>query len=102
MIKPWSLHYSVVPMKFLLILIGFAALAGDWPQFRQALAHWGAAAMNFVYADTNGNIGWQAAGFLPRRPNWDGLTPVPGDGRYEWDGFLRQDELPSRYNPDRG
>jgi penicillin amidase len=76
--------------------------AGDWTEFRDALSHWGAAAMNFVYADTEGNIGWQAAGFLPRRPNWDGLTPVPGDGRYEWDGFLRQDELPSLYNPARG
>ncbi len=76
--------------------------ASDWPQFRAALAHWGAAAMNFVYADTEGNIGWQAAGFLPRRRNWDGLTPVPGDGRYEWDGFLSQDELPSLYNPARG
>ena len=76
--------------------------AADWPQFRDALAHWGAAAMNFVYADTEGNIGWQAAGFLPRRANWDGLTPVPGDGRYEWDGFVSQDELPSLYNPARG
>jgi penicillin amidase len=76
--------------------------ASDWSEFREALKHWGAAAMNFVYADTGGNIGWQAAGFLPRRPNWDGLTPVPGDGRYEWDGFLAQDELPSLYNPPRG
>ena len=76
--------------------------AGDWTQFREALSHWGAAAMNFVYADTEGNIGWQAAGFFPRRRNWDGLMPVPGDGRYEWDGFLTQDELPSLYNPARG
>ena len=24
----------------------------------------------------------------PARPNWDGLLPVPGDGRYEWNGFI--------------
>ena len=76
--------------------------AGDWTTFRQALADWGAAPMNFVYADVDGNIGWQPAGLIPRRPNWDGLLPVPGDGRYEWQGFLTQDELPSQYNPTRG
>jgi len=39
---------------------------------------------------------------MPRRPNWDGLMPVPGDGRYEWQGFWRQDELPCLHNPARG
>jgi penicillin amidase len=76
--------------------------AGDWTAFKDALAHWGAAAMNFVYADIEGNIGWAPAGLIPRRPNWDGLTPVPGDGRYEWGAFLAQDELPSQYNPECG
>ena len=76
--------------------------AGDWTAFRDALKHWGAAAMNFVYADVDGNIGWTPAGLVPRRPNWDGLMPVPGDGRYEWGDFLTQDELPSLYNPVRG
>jgi penicillin G amidase len=28
--------------------------------------------------------------------------PVPGDGRYEWDGFLDADELPVEFNPPRG
>ena len=76
--------------------------AGDWATFKDALSHWGAAAMNFVYADVDGNIAWIPAGLMPRRPNWDGLMPVPGDGRYEWQGFWRQDELPSMVNPARG
>jgi penicillin amidase len=76
--------------------------AGDWPTFQEALKRWGAAAMNFVYADVEGNIAWIPAGLIPRRPNWDGLMPVPGDGRYEWRGFWRQDELPSMVNPARG
>jgi penicillin amidase len=76
--------------------------AGDWATFKDALSHWGAAPMNFVYADVEGNIGWIPAGFLPRRRNWDGLTGAPGDGRYEWDGFASQDELPTLYNPDQG
>ena len=76
--------------------------AGDWPTFKDALKHWGAAAMNFVYADVDGNIGWMPTGLMPKRPNWDGLMPVPGDGRYEWQGFWSQDEMPEMVNPARG
>jgi penicillin amidase len=76
--------------------------AGDWPTFKAALAEWRAAPMNFVYADVAGNIAWIPAGLMPKRPNWDGLVPVPGDGRYEWAGFAGQDELPCLFNPDRG
>jgi penicillin G amidase len=38
----------------------------------------------------------------PRRPNWSGLLPVPGDGRYEWDGYLPTKELPHVFNPEKG
>ncbi|RYE73460.1 MAG: penicillin acylase family protein, partial [Hyphomicrobiales bacterium] len=38
----------------------------------------------------------------PQRPNHDGLMPVPGDGRYEWTGFLKAGELPEVYNPTDG
>jgi penicillin amidase len=76
--------------------------AGDWPTFREALKYWGAAPMNFVYADVTGDIAWQPAGFIPRRKGWDGLAGAPGDGRYEWDGFIQQDELPTLLNPSRG
>jgi len=72
------------------------------PEFRAALKHWRAAAMNFVYADTHGDIAWQPAGLIPKRPNWDGLIGSPGDGRYEWAGFMEQEELPSLINPARG
>jgi penicillin amidase len=64
--------------------------------------HWGTPGENQVYADVRGNIGWKPAGLVPKRPNWDGLLPVPGDGRYEWDGFLDTDELPAELNPPRG
>ncbi|MFN3513144.1 MAG: penicillin acylase family protein [Phenylobacterium sp.] len=76
--------------------------AKDWDGFKQALADWGAPSENQVYADTSGRIGWVAAGKVPARPNWDGLTPVPGDGRYEWKGFLSAEELPSLVDPASG
>ena len=66
------------------------------------MANWGAPSENQVYADTQGNIGWIAGGRSPLRPNWDGLMPVPGDGRYEWAGFLKGEELPQVYNPAEG
>ncbi len=73
--------------------------AKNFEQFRRSLRHWGAPTLNYVYADVAGNIGWATGGLVPRRPNWDGLLPVPGDGRYEWAGFWTGDELPSSYNP---
>jgi len=74
----------------------------DFAAFRGGMKHWGAPPVNQVYADTKGNIGWVASGMVPKRPNWDGLMPVPGDGRFEWDGFLTYDQLPSRSNPAAG
>ncbi|WP_431509540.1 penicillin acylase family protein [Variovorax sp. DAIF25] len=76
--------------------------AQNWDQFRAAMNRWGAPGENQVYADRNGNIGWIPGGLTPIRPNWDGLMPVPGDGRYEWSGFRNGDELPSEFNPARG
>ena len=55
-----------------------------------------------VWADKEGNIGWQAVGIAPIRRNFSGLVPVPGDGRYEWDGYLPIIEKPNIYNPKEG
>ncbi len=76
--------------------------AQNWRQFVAALNRWGAPSENQVYADVNGNIGYKPAGLFPKRTTWDGLWPVPGDGRYEWEGFFDMDALPEEYNPERG
>jgi penicillin amidase len=76
--------------------------AKDWNDFQTARNRWGAPPLNLVYADTKGDIGWAVAARTPVRPNWDGLMPVPGDGRYEWKGFLADDLLPTTKNPDKG
>ncbi|KOT88336.1 PbsX family transcriptional regulator [Streptomyces rimosus subsp. pseudoverticillatus] len=70
--------------------------------FVAALRRWGAPGENQVYAAPDGTIGWQPAGRVPARPNWDGTLPVPGDGRYEWAGFHPADTLPSVRDPGRG
>jgi penicillin amidase len=55
-----------------------------------------------IWVDRKGNIGWQAVGIAPIRKNWSGLVPVPGDGRYEWSGYLPIQSLPHVYNPEKG
>ena len=76
--------------------------AQNWDQFRAAMNRWGAPGENQVYADSAGNIGWIPGGLTPVRPNWDGLLPVPGDGRFEWSGYRNGDDLPWEFNPARG
>jgi penicillin amidase len=70
--------------------------------FAGAIAGWSVPSVNHVYADTAGNIAWFASGRAPIRPNWDGLLPVPGDGRYEWAGFYGTADLPRSVNPQAG
>jgi penicillin amidase len=74
----------------------------SWQEFRDACAYSRMPAENMVWADRDGNIGYQAVGIAPQRPHWSGLVPVPGDGRYEWDGFLAAKALPNVFNPEKG
>lgn len=67
-----------------------------------ALEGWGAPSANHVVADVDGTVAWAASAFVPVRPNWDGLMPVPGDGRYEWAGLMRGSDLPRIANPAAG
>ncbi len=76
--------------------------ARTWEEFREACGYNRIPAENMVWADRKGNIGYQAAGIQPLRRNWSGLLPVPGDGRYEWDGYLPITALPNAYNPAAG
>src|ERR1700693_584781 len=78
------------------------ARANDWKEFRAAMSHYQVPSENLVYADIKGNIGWQVGGLTPIRDGWSGLLPVPGeDGRYEWKGFQKSDDLPFEFNPPR-
>ena len=72
----------------------------DCETFLDELVHYKAPTENMLCGDVHGNIAWQAAAASPRRIGWMGRLPVPGDGRYEWDGF--RDDLPTELNPERG
>jgi penicillin amidase len=78
------------------------AQARTWDEFRRAAFNNRTPSLNFVWADRSGDIGWQMAGIVPVRKDWPGLLPVPGDGRFEWQGFIPPPELPSLLNPASG
>lgn len=76
--------------------------AATWEEFRDASNYSHIPGENMIWADRDGNIGWQAVGIAPLRRNFSGLVPVPGDGRYEWDGYLEIKNKPNAFNPDVG
>jgi penicillin amidase len=76
--------------------------ATTWEEFVEACTYSNIPGENMIWADREGNIGWQAVGIAPVRRNWSGLVPVPGDGRYEWDGYLPIQAKPHVFNPAEG
>jgi penicillin G amidase len=77
--------------------------AEDWESFRAAAALFDVPSQNLVYADVEGNIGYQAPGKIPVRAAGDGRWPVPGwTDEYDWIGYIPFDALPSVFNPDEG
>jgi penicillin amidase len=76
--------------------------AKTWEEFRDACSYNNMPSENMVWVDRDGTIGWQAAGIQPIRRGWSGILPVPGDGRYEWEGYLPITSLPHEVNPARG
>ena len=77
--------------------------ARNFKEFRAALRSWDIPAQNFVYADVDGNIGYQMPGLVPIRKKGDGSLPSPGwIGDYDWEGFIPFDDLPWSYNPAKG
>jgi penicillin amidase len=78
-------------------------LATNWEEFRNALRDWDIAPHNVLYADVEGNIGYQSPGRIPIRASGTGNLPVPGwTNDYEWIDYIPFDQLPSSFNPEEG
>lgn len=77
--------------------------AGNWDEFRTAVGMWDIAGQNFVYADIDGNIGYQSSGLVPIRASGDGRWPSSGwEGSTEWTGFIPFESMPTVFNPSEG
>lgn len=78
-------------------------LAQNWEEFRAATSLFNVPSQNMVYADVDGNIGYQTPGQIPIRRSGDGRLPVPGwTDDYEWVGYIPFEDLPFSFNPDKG
>jgi penicillin amidase len=101
--QPLALSWTALRPGTLLHSVLLLDQAHDWEEFRQALSYWDAPSQNFVYADVEGNIGYQAPGRIPIRASGDGSMPVPGwTDEYEWIDTIPFDELPRAFNPPEG
>ena len=70
---------------------------------REALRYVNFIMLNFAFADTDGDIGWQTSGKLPVRSQGDGTIPyIVKDNHDNWTGWIPYDEMPQLYNPQKG
>jgi penicillin G amidase len=77
--------------------------ARDWREFLDSIACHGGPTLNYVYADTHGNIGYSLAGRIPLRRRVPSLLPVDGSiEENNWLGYIPFSELPRIYNPPEG
>lgn len=99
--EPYALQWTALKPGRLIEAIYDLQTASNWQEFRAALSKWSVPGQNFVYADREGNIGYQMTGDQPVRRKGDGKSPVPGwTGEYDWqEASVPYDELPRSYNP---
>jgi penicillin amidase len=101
--QPLALAWTALEPGTLMRSVWMLDRASNWEEFRQALSYWDTPSQNFVYADVEGNIGYQSPGRIPIRVTGDGSMPVPGwTGEYEWEGEIPFDDLPRAFNPAEG
>lgn len=92
----WSLYSDQATLGSWLLL----NRARNWQEFRQALEQM-SFDVHFVYADVEGNIGYQLSGRVPQRPTGYTGLPVSGwTGAYDWSGFVPFQRMPHVLNPE--
>lgn len=101
-------YYSLCWSAFDNIDTSLAALydsnvARNYDEWRSAMSQWYCLMFNAVYADTAGNIGMQITGRNPIRAKGAfGDVPRPGNGEWNWVGYVEWDDMPYTFNPEQG
>lgn len=100
---PMALQWTALQPGTLFKAVLHIDRAQNWNAFRDGLRYWDTPAQNFVYADVDGNIGYQMPGNIPIRAGGDGKAPVDGaSSQFDWAGAIPFDKLPFAYNPPEG
>jgi penicillin amidase len=99
-------QYATVSIKWTLLQPAYHPfnflqldMATNWSQFSSAVSTI-SLCLNFVYADTSGNIGYRMSGLLPIRSQDNRTLPVDGSTTaHEWQGFFPPHQMPTLFNP---
>lgn len=83
---------------------GFALrTVNNYEDFRRIVTSLGALDANWMYADKEGNIGYQLGTPIPVRPSQNSHSPLNGsDTANEWRDYWPLEMTPHAYNPSRG
>lgn len=102
--NPLALRWTALDPGALFVAVTKLNTASNWDEFREALSYWDTPSQNVVYADIEGNIGYQTPGNIPiRAEGHTGQLPMDGStDAFEWVGYVPYDYLPSILNPERG
>ncbi len=101
--QPLALSWTALQPGSIMGSVLLLDQATNWDEFHEALRYWDVPGQNFVFADAEGNIGYQSTGRVPIRAQGDGSMPVPGwTGEYEWIDTIPFDSMPREFNPEEG
>lgn len=100
---PLVLHWTGLEPGTILTAVEKLNRAANWDDFTGALRFWDTPSQSLVYADKQGNIGYQMPGKIPvRAENHTGQVPAEGwTDKFEWKGYVPYELLPRVYNPAR-
>lgn len=76
--------------------------AEDAAEFRDALQSWHVPTFSAVFGDTDGYIGYQAAGRLPVRPTVERGYREGWNPAHQWEGMVPFRGMPMVFDPERG
>jgi len=79
-----------------------AARTRSCGELREALREWRVPTLSFVFADVDGNVGYQCAGRIPVRERWDRGYRAGWDPQDTWTAFIPYDDMPAVTEPPAG
>lgn len=97
-----SLAWSALDPRNLRVPTRALTSASDWPSFNQAADGWLGPAMNLIYADIEGHIGWRATGLIPLRAPGDDGSRIHSGPQETWLGYLPAADMPRVLDPAEG
>lgn len=77
-------------------------VANNCDEFRKALRKWQVPTFSFVFADVEGNIGYQCVGKIPIRQGWERGYRPGWDTKHKWRELVPFEGMPSMTNPAEG